>query len=234
MTSDAPHGRIGIELPDRRGRTGLDQAGRDLQRNERVRVRDVRLLSSNWYVTRATTIDYQRADGTWDTIERETYDRGDGACMLLYDADARTVLLIRQFRYPAYVNEHPDGMLLELPAGLLDDDDAHTAIRREVEEEVGYRVSDVRFLFDAYMSPGSVTERLHFFTGAYRSGDIISRPGSGVAEEGEDIEVVEMRFEEALAGIGSEIRDAKTIMMLQWAAISGPFATAPRVGKESE
>jgi nudix-type nucleoside diphosphatase (YffH/AdpP family) len=160
--------------------------------------------------------------------ERETYDRGDGACLFLYDVDARTILLVRQFRYPAYVNDHPDGMLLELPAGLLDEDDARTAIRREVEEEVGLKLSEVRSEFSAYMSPGSVTERLHFFTGLYRSGDVRAGAIAGVAEEAEQTEVVEMSFDEALGSIGSEIVDAKTILMIQWAALSGPFAGSPR------
>ncbi len=219
--------REGIDIPDRRGRTGLDRTGRDLTRNDRVRVRDVELLSSSWYVTRKTTLDYRRADGTWSTLERETYDRGDGACLFLYDPAARTVLLVRQFRYAAYVNGHPDGMLLELPAGLLDEQDAETAIRREVEEEVGHELAEVRFLFDLYMSPGSVTERLHFFAGTYTQGDVSARHGSGVPAEGEDIEVLELPFEEALASVGASIRDAKTVLMLQWAATSGPFARRP-------
>ena len=110
----------GVDVPDRRGRTGLDRVGRDLDRNPRVRVRDVRVLTSNWYVTRATTFDFQHADGTWTIEERETYDRGDGATILLYEPEARTVLLTRQFRFPVYVNEHPDGMLRHAPAKFRD------------------------------------------------------------------------------------------------------------------
>ena len=161
----------GVDVPDRRGRTGLDLVGRDLDRNPRVRVRDVRVLTSNWYVTRATTFDFQHADGEWTTEERETYDRGDGATILLYDGDARTVLLTRQFRFPVYVNEHPDGMLIETAAGLLDEDDPETAIRREAEEETGHTVGEVEHVFDVYMSPGSVTERLHFFAAPYARHD---------------------------------------------------------------
>lgn len=215
----------GVDVPDRRGRTRLDEVGLELRRNPRVRVKDVRLLSSNWYITRANTIEFQRSDGMWVELERETYDRGDGACLFLYDKDARTILLVRQFRYPAYVNEHPDGMLLELPAGLLDEDDAATAIRREVEEEVGMGVTDVRPVFSAYMSPGSVTERLHFFVGTYRTGEIAHGSGAGIAHEGEETQVVELGFEDAVAAIGGDIVDAKTILMLQWAALSGPFAS---------
>lgn len=216
----------GVDVPDRRGRTGLDRVGRDLDRNPRVRVRDVRVLTSNWYVTRATTFDYQHSDGAWTTEERETYDRGDGATILLYDAAARTVLLTRQFRFPAYVNEHPDGMVIETAAGLLDEDDPETAIRREAEEETGHTVGDVEHVFDVYMSPGSVTERLHFFAAPYLRGTIADGSRAGLADEGEDIEVLEVSFDDALDGIGRDIVDAKTIMLLQWAALRGPFAAS--------
>lgn len=218
-------GQPGVDVPDRRGRTGLDRVGRDLDRNPRVRVRDVRVLTSNWYVTRATTFDFQHADGRWTSEERETYDRGDGATILLYDPVARTVLLTRQFRFPAYVNEHPDGMLVETAAGLLDLDDPETAIRREAEEETGYGLGEVEHVFDVYMSPGSVTERLHFFAAPYRRGDVVDGARAGLAEEGEDIEVLELDFDEALERIGRDIVDAKTIMLLQWAALRGPFST---------
>jgi nudix-type nucleoside diphosphatase (YffH/AdpP family) len=214
----------GIDIPDARGRTGLDLAGRDLTRNPRVRVRDVRVLTSHWFVTRTTTFDYQRGDGSWTTEQRETYDRGDGACILLHDASAGTVLLARQFRYPAYVNEHPDGMLIEAPAGLLDDDDPEAAIRRECEEETGYAIGDVTRLFELYMSPGSVTERLHFFAAPYERGRVADGSSAGRGDEGEDIEVVELPFDAALAGIGDTIVDAKTVLLLQWAAINGPFS----------
>ncbi len=218
----------GVDVPDRRGRTGLDLVGRDLDRNPRVRVRDVTVLTSNWYVTRATTFDYQHADGSWSVEERETYDRGDGATILLYEASARTVLLTRQFRFPVYVNEHPDGMFIETAAGLLDADDPETAIRREAEEETGHVVGAVEHVFDVYMSPGSVTERLHFFAAAYRRGDVVDGARTGLADEGEDIEVLELEFDDALDRIGRDIVDAKTIMLLQWAALKGPFAATPR------
>jgi nudix-type nucleoside diphosphatase (YffH/AdpP family) len=214
----------GVDVPDRRGRTGLERAGRELDGNPRVRVRDVRVLASNWYVTRTTTFDYQRADGTWEVQERETYDRGDGACLFLYEPEARTVLLVRQFRYPAYVNGHPDGMLIELPAGLLDEDAPEEAIRREVQEEVGLAVGAVEPVFQVYMSPGSVTERLHFFAAPYRRGDVVHGARGGLADEGEDVEVLELAFDDAVARIGADVVDAKTIMMLQWAATRGPFA----------
>ncbi|MEU7454784.1 NUDIX domain-containing protein [Streptosporangium roseum] len=223
-----PDGVPGVDVPDRRGRTGLDRAGRDLDGNPRVRVREVELLSSSWYILRRTTFDYLRTDGSWSAQERETYDRGNGATVLLYDAERATVLLTRQFRYPVYVNGHPDGLLLETAAGLLDDDDPETAIRREAAEETGYDIGEVRHVFDVYMSPGSVTERLHFFAAPYTA-DRRTSEGGGLADDGEDIEVVELPFAKALAMIGSgEIADAKTVMLLQWAALSGPFAGRDR------
>ncbi len=219
-------GSPGIDVPDRRGRTGLDRTGRDLDGNPRIRVTDVRLLSSNWYVNRTTHFDFQHSDGHWSAEERETHDRGNGATILLYDADRRTVVLIRQFRYPAYVNGSADGMLIEAIGGLLDEDDPETAIRREALEETGYRVGEVQHLFDVYMSPGSVTEKLFFFAAPYDAGSRADA-GGGLADEGEDIEVVELTIDDALARIGRDIVDAKTIMLLQWAALTGPFAPAP-------
>ncbi|MCK2218386.1 NUDIX domain-containing protein [Actinomadura sp. ATCC 31491] len=217
----------GLDEPDRRGRTGLDQAGRDLTGNPRVRVRDVRLLSCHWYVLRTTTFDYRHADGRWSTQERETYDRGNGATVLLYDAARRTVLLTRQFRYPAYVNGHADGMLLETAAGLLDDETPEAAVRREAEEETGHAIGDVEHVFTVYMSPGSITERLHFYAAPYDAATRTSR-GGGIAAEGEDIEVVELGFDHALRLVrDGGIADAKTIMLLQWAALHGPFSRPP-------
>jgi hypothetical protein len=125
--------RKGVDIPDGRGRTGLDRVGRDLSRNPDVEIRDVEVISDGWHVLRRTTLDYRRQDGRWVTVERETYDRGNGAAVLLYDLERRTVLLTRQFRFPAYVNDHPDGMLIEVAAGLLDDQDPETAIRRPAE-----------------------------------------------------------------------------------------------------
>jgi nudix-type nucleoside diphosphatase (YffH/AdpP family) len=215
----------GVDVPDHRGRTGLDQTGRDLTGNDRVRIRDVELLAAGWHVLRKTTFDYRNNDGSWTVEQRETYDRGNGATILLYDARRRCVLLSRQFRYPAYVNGHPDGMLLETAAGLLDDDDPETAIRREAAEELGVEVGELQHVFDVYMSPGSVTEQIHFYAAPYAASDRIGA-GGGVAAEGEDIDVVELPFDQALEMIrDGRITDAKTIMLLQWAALEGPFAT---------
>ena len=194
--------------------------------NARVRVTDVRLLSDNWYRLHTTTFDYLGDDGRWTTQSRETYDRGNGATILLYDVARRTVLLTRQFRYPVYVNGHPDGMLLETAAGLLDDDEPEIAIRREAIEETGHAVGEVTPVFDVYMSPGSVTERLHFFAAPY-SALTRAHAGGGLAEEGEHITVVELGIDDALGMIDDgRIADAKTIMLLQWSVLRGPFAPA--------
>ena len=213
----------GVDEPDVRGRVDLHLTGLDLDGNPDVVVREVRLLASNWHVLRTTRFDERQSDGSWVTKQAETYDRGNGATILLYDLARRTVLLTRQFRFPAYVNGHPDGMLLETAAGLLDADDPETAIRREAMEETGHELGAIEHVFDAFMSPGSVTERLHFFAATY---DASTRrtAGGGLAEEGEAIELVELDIDEAVAAIGSRIIDGKTIMLLQWARLSGPFA----------
>src|ERR1700743_2417274 len=214
----------GVDIPDHRGRTGLDQAGRGLDRNPGVVVRDVELTSAGWHVLRRTTFDYRRSDRTWETLARETYDRGNGATILLYDPARRTVLLTRQFRYPAYVNDHPDGMLIETAAGLLDDDDPETAIRRETAEELGVEGGPLTHVFDASMSPGSGTARRHFSAAPYSPADRTGDRG-GVADEGEDIEIVELPVADALAMTADgRIADGKTIMLLQWAVLSGPLA----------
>lgn len=185
----------------------------------RVRVDDVVTLSDDWYVLKKTTFRFRRGDGTWQSQNRETYDRGNGATILLYDEARRTVVLTRQFRYPAFVNGHDD-LLVETPAGLLDNASPEDRIKAEVEEETGYRINDVRQVFEAFMSPGSVTERLHFFVAAYSAADETSS-GGGNADEGEDIERFEPTIEEALAMIADgRIRDGKTIMLLQHAALS--------------
>lgn len=184
---------------------------------ERVRVESVETLSNDWYVLKKTTFSFRRADGVWQRQSRETYDRGNGAVILPYDPDRRTVILTRQFRYPAFVNGYDD-LLIEAAAGLLDDAAPDVRIRAEAEEETGYRLSDVRPLFDAFMSPGSVTERLFFFVGRYSPADRVGA-GGGVVEESEDIEVLELGIDAALAMIDDgRIRDGKTILLLYYAA----------------
>ena len=185
---------------------------------DRVKIENVETLSDDWYVLKKTTFQYRRRDGNWQRQSRETYDRGNGAAILLYDGERRTVILVRQFRLPAFVNGYDD-LVIEVAAGLLDEADPAERIRAEVEEETGYRVRDVVPVFEAFMSPGAVTEKLYFFTGRYSPADRVS-DGGGHADEGEDIEVMEVGFDEAMAMIASgAICDAKTIMLLQHAAL---------------
>ena len=187
--------------------------------SDRIRVKNVRLLSDNHYTLKTTTFEWRRADGTWQTQHRETYDRGNGATLLPYNRNQRSVVLVKQFRYPTYVNGCDD-LLIETPAGLLDNAEPETRIRAEVEEETGYRLHDIRKVFEAYMSPGAVTEKLHFFVAEYEP-DMKVGAGGGHADEGEDIEVLELSIDEALAMIANgRIADAKTIMLLQYAALS--------------
>ena len=183
--------------------------------NDRVRITEEKLLSDNWYVLKRFSFDLQRRDGSWQPQTREVYDRGNGATILLYNLAHRTVVLTRQFRIPAHVNGH-SGFLIEAAAGLLDNASPEERIRLEAEEETGYRVSAVKKIYEAFMSPGSVTERIHFFIGEYQPGDRIG-DGGGLFDEGEDIEVIELGFEQAIAMVASgEIADGKTIMLLQY------------------
>ena len=181
---------------------------------DRIRIKSVEILSDDWARLTKTTFDYRRSDGGWETQIRQTYDRGDGAAILPFDRERSTVLLVRQFRYPAFVTGHPEP-LIEACAGLLDEHDPETAIRKEAEEELGYRLRDIRRLYTPYMSPGSVTERLSFFTAEYTPADRIS-DGGGAVDEGEDIEVLEITLDEALAQVrDGRIVDAKAIMLIQ-------------------
>src|SRR5271155_4994851 len=187
--------------------------------SDRVRVKDVRVLSKEHYLLKTTTLDYRRADGEWQTQHRETYDRGNGATLLPYNLAQRTVVLVRQFRYPAFVNGYDD-LLIETAAGLLDNESPEVRIRAEAEEETGYRLGEIRKVFEAFMSPGSVTEKLHFFVAEYEPAMKISS-GGGIASEGEDIAVLELPIDQALAMIADgRIADAKTIMLLQYAALN--------------
>lgn len=185
---------------------------------DRVRIKKVEVLSNNWYVLRKITFDYLRRDGVWQSQSREIYDRGNGATILLYNRAKKTVILTRQFRFPAFVNEH-DGILIETCAGLLDRDEPLACIQRETGEETGYRIEHVQKVFEAFMSPGSVTERLYFFVGEYSDKDRVGN-GGGVKSDGEDIEVLELSLNRALTMIDSgEIADGKTIMLLQYAKL---------------
>ncbi|CAI1576768.1 NUDIX domain-containing protein [Serratia grimesii] len=186
---------------------------------DRVRIVETRVLSDDWYLLKKTTFDFLRRDGVWQRQSRETYDRGDGATILLFNRQAQTVVLTRQFRFPVFVNGH-DGMLIEAAAGLLDNASPEERIRAEAEEETGYFVQNVQKVFEAYMSPGSVTEKLHFFVGEYHADSRVG-DGGGVEAEGEDLEVLELPLTEALQAIRQGvIVDAKTIMLLQFVALN--------------
>ena len=186
--------------------------------SDRIRVKDVRVLSNARYLLKSTTFDYRRTNGEWQTQTREIYDRGNGAALLPYNLANRTVVLVRQFRFPAFVNGYDD-LLIEAAAGMLDNASPEQRIHAEAEEETGYQLHDVRKVFEAFMSPGAVTEKLHFFVAEYDASMRVSS-GGGLADEGEDIEVLELVIDEALAMItDGRIVDAKTIMLLQYAAL---------------
>ena len=187
--------------------------------SDRVRVKNVEVLSDDYYLLNKTTFEYRRANGEWQTQSRETYDRGNCATVLPYNLAQCTVILVRQFRYPVYVNGYDD-LLIEAAAGVLDGEAPEVRIRAEAEEETGYRLGDIKKVFEAFMSPGSVTEKLHFFVAEYQPHMKIGS-GGGIADEGEDIEVLEIPIDQALAMIGDgRIADAKTIMLLQYAALN--------------
>ncbi|MBT8293056.1 MAG: GDP-mannose pyrophosphatase NudK [Eudoraea sp.] len=178
------------------------------------------ILSDNWYTLNKYTYEYQKEDGSWETQIRETYDRGNGAAILLYNKGKGTVILTKQFRMPTYVNGNPSGMMIEVCAGVLDGADPEDCIKKEVEEETGYQIHHVKKVFESYMSPGAVTEILHFFIGEYKAQMKVS-DGGGAEDESENIEVLEMPFNAALEMIANgEIKDAKTIMLLQYARLN--------------
>lgn len=193
---------------------------------ERVRIVGEQVLSDDWAVLTKFTFELRRRDGRWQRQHREAYDRGHGAVLLLFDADRDCVVLTRQFRLPVYLDGGHDGLLVEACAGLLDGEDPRSAIRREVEEETGFRIDTPLKLFEVYMSPGSVTEKVHFFVAEYRPGDRV-HAGGGDAAEGEDIEVLELPLAEALRWIDDgRIQDGKTLILLQQAARVGLRAWA--------
>lgn len=187
--------------------------------NPNVKNVETKILSDNWYTLKKVTFEYLRPDGQWETQEREAYHRGNGAVILLYNRDQGTIILTRQFRMPTYINDNEDGMMIEACAGLLDADNPEDCIRKETEEETGYRVSNVQKVYECFMSPGAVTEILYFFVAEYDKSMKVS-DGGGLEEEHENIEVLEIPFTDAYAMIASgEIKDAKTIMLLQHARI---------------
>ena len=187
--------------------------------SEKVKIISKEILSNNWYTLRKVTYEFQKKDGSWQQQNREAYDRGNGATILLYSKENNSIILTRQFRLPTFLNGNADGMLIEACAGLLDKDNPEDCIRRETEEETGYKISEVRKIFEAYMSPGSVTEILYFFVAEYSKSMKVT-DGGGVEHEQEDIEVLEIPFVKAISMMkNGEIKDAKTIMLLQYAIL---------------
>ena len=183
---------------------------------DKVKILKTEVLSDNWYILKKVTYEYLKKDGKWQKQSREAYDRGNGATILLYNKEQRTVILTRQFRLPTFINGNESGMLIEACAGLLDKDNPEDCIRRETEEETGYKINEVQKIFEAYMSPGSVTEILYFFIAEYSKSMKVNE-GGGVDHEEENIEVLEISIDKAMQMINSgEIRDAKTIMLLQY------------------
>ncbi|WP_298237578.1 GDP-mannose pyrophosphatase NudK [uncultured Algibacter sp.] len=189
--------------------------------NNKVRNLKTEVLSDNWYTLRKVTFDYLKKDGSWETQSREAYDRGNGSTILLYNKERSTVILTRQFRMPTYVNGNETGMLIETCAGLLSKENATECIHRETQEETGYEISSVEKVFEAYMSPGSVTEIVYFFIAEYKDSMKVSE-GGGVEDEQEEIEVLELKIDNAIEMIeNGEIKDGKTIMLLQYIQIKG-------------
>lgn len=184
--------------------------------NPDVKILSKELLSDNWYKLYKLKYEYKGRNGKWETHTREAYDRGNGAAILLYNPSAGKVILTSQFRLPSFINGNETGMLIEACAGLLDENNPEDCIRREVEEETGFHVRDVRKIFEAYMSPGSVTEILHFFVAEY-SPEMRINDGGGLEQEQEEIEVLELQIDEAMKMIeNGMIKDGKTIMLLQY------------------
>jgi GDP-mannose pyrophosphatase NudK len=189
--------------------------------NEKIKNLQTEILSNNWYTLKKVTYDYLKKDGSWQRQNREAYDRGNGATILLYSPTQKTVILTRQFRLPTFINGNESGMLIEACAGLLDKDHPEDCIKRETEEETGYKISELRKVFEAYMSPGSVTEMLYFFVAEYSAAMKINT-GGGLEHEQEDIEVLEITIDKALQMVAEgEIKDGKTIMLLQYVKLHG-------------
>ena len=190
-------------------------------KDPKITIEKTELLSDNWYLLNKVTYDYQEKDKSTETHIREVYDRGNGAAILLYNSIQKTVILTRQFRLPSYLNGNKTGMMIEVCAGLLDQDHPEQCIIRETEEETGYRIAKVQKVFETYMSPGAVTEILYLFVGEYDE-TMKVHEGGGLDAEQEHIEVMELPFDEAYAMIATgEIKDAKTVMLLQYAKING-------------
>jgi len=188
--------------------------------NDKIKIVETEILSNQRYLLKRISFDYTKPDGSVEQQQREVFDRGNGATVLLYNKEQKTIILTRQFRLPTYINGNQSGMLLEVCAGVIDHEGPEECIRREAEEETGYRVTEVKKIYEAYMSPGSVTELLHYFVAGYQH-DMKVGKGGGLEEEQEHIEVIEMPFDKAVDMMKQgEIRDAKTIILLQYALLN--------------
>jgi nudix-type nucleoside diphosphatase (YffH/AdpP family) len=184
--------------------------------NPKIKITKNEILSDNWFTLKKVTYEYQKEDGEWQTQIREVYDRGNGASILLFNKENKTVVLTRQLRIPTYLNGNDTGMMIETCAGMIEEENPEDCIKRETEEETGYQVKEVRKIFEAYMSPGAITEILHFFVGEY-SKEMKVNEGGGLEHEEENIEVLELNFDVAMNMMESgEIKDGKTIMLLQY------------------
>ena len=187
--------------------------------SSKIKIKKITNLSNDWYTLNKVNFDFKTKNGEWKNMNRECYDRGDGAAILLYNPLKKTVILTKQFRMPTFLNENKDGMMIEVCAGLLDEDDPVTCIKKEAEEETGYKIQQPQKIFEIYSSPGAVTEKIHYFIAQYNPEMKISE-GGGNAEETEEIEVLEIDFNTALSMVfNGEIVDAKTIILLQYAKI---------------
>jgi len=181
-----------------------------------IKIINSEILSDNWYILKKITYSYSKKDGRSKTQVREAYDRGNGATILLFNADRKTVILTRQFRLPTFINGNESGMMIESCAGLLDENNPEDCIIKETEEETGYRVKNVHRIFDVYMSPGAVTERVYFYIAEYSEAMKVT-DGGGAENEEENIDVLEMNIDNALKMVDNgEIKDGKTIILLQY------------------
>jgi len=187
--------------------------------NPKVKINTIKNLSNDWYILDKVNFDYQLKNGHWQNQNRECYNRGNGAAILLYNTHKKTVILTKQFRMPTYLNGNNDGMMTEVCAGLLDEDDPLTCIKKEAEEETGYKIENPKKILEVYMSPGAVTEKLFYFIAEYNENMKIG-DGGGKEHETEEIEVLEINFTDAFSMIETgKIKDAKTILLLQYAKI---------------
>jgi len=187
--------------------------------SSRVKIKEIEVLSNDYYQLNKVTFNYLRNDGEWQTQVRESYDRGNGAAVFMFNKETKNIILIQQFRLPSYMNGNTSGLLIETCAGLLDKDDPETCIKKEIFEETGYKIETVKKVFEAFMTPGAVTEQIHYFIAEYTD-SMKSNQGGGLESEQEDIEVLEMPFTEAVSLFNNgKIKDAKTIILLQYALI---------------